>query len=266
MYNAMILLHSYTRWLVVIAMLFATVIACTGLFRQRKWTKWDTYSGLIFTIIITIQFIWGAILYFIPEGIAQAAIRDMSVAMKIRDLRFFSLEHPLQMFIAIFLVHLGQARSRKAEDSRVKFRWAAGTFTIATILIFSAIPWWRPLARAFTPPGNNLSIMEATPENISGDATRGEALFFESVNNQVPCASCHNIDETRLVGPGLSGLALEAEERVAGQSAGEYIYHSIVEPGAFIVDGYADVMPQTFGEQLSSQQVADLVTYILSLP
>ncbi len=150
MYTLALTLHSYTRWLVIIAMLWALVMAWSGWLRPREWTQWDNRAGLFFSTIFSIQFILGVILVLQPVGFAQAAWRDMGAAMQVRDLRFFGLEHPLQMIIALTLVHLGRARSRKATVTSKKFRWAAITFTIASLLVLAAIPWWRPLLRAIT--------------------------------------------------------------------------------------------------------------------
>ena len=45
-----------------------------------------------------------------------------------------------------------------------------------------------------------------------------------------------------------------------------YLYDSITNPNSFIVDGYnSDVMPETYAEDLSDQDFADLLTYLLSL-
>ena len=45
-----------------------------------------------------------------------------------------------------------------------------------------------------------------------------------------------------------------------------YLYDSIINPNSSIVDGYnSDVMPETYAEDLSDQDFADLLTYLLSL-
>jgi hypothetical protein len=147
MYTLSLFLHNTTRWLVFGAMLWAVIQVWHGIVRRREWNAWDNRAGLAFATLFSIQFVWGLLLYFEPFGIAQAAARDMGAAMRVRELRFFGLEHPLQMVIALALVHLGRARSRKAGETRLKFRWAAITFTLAAVLIVIAIPWWRPLLR-----------------------------------------------------------------------------------------------------------------------
>src|SRR5262245_53741530 len=128
-------------------MLWALALAWTGWLRKRPWNIWDDRAGLLFTMAFSLQFILGVLLYIQPNGLAQLALRDIGAAMKIPELRFFGLEHPVQMIIALALAHLGRARSRKAVVMAVKYRWAALCFSAATLLVILAIPWGRPLFR-----------------------------------------------------------------------------------------------------------------------
>ena len=95
----------------------------------------------------------------------------------------------------------------------------------------------------------------------------GEELFTATVlEGRAGCITCHSLAEgTNLVGPSLYAIATTAETRVPGLSAEEYLRQSILEPDAFVVDGYsAGVMP-AWGEVLSDAQVGALVEYMLSL-
>jgi hypothetical protein len=48
-------------------------------------------------------------------------------------------------------------------------------------------------------------------------------------------------------------------------SAEEYIRESILTPDAYVVEGFQEGdMYQTFGEELSEQQIADLIAYALT--
>ena len=72
------------------------------------------------------------------------------------------------------------------------------------------------------------------------------------------------------VGPELTQIATVAADRVEGQSAEEYIRTSILNPGAYVVEQCptgpcANIMPQNYGEQLSTQELDDIVTYLLTL-
>ncbi len=99
----------------------------------------------------------------------------------------------------------------------------------------------------------------------SGDVARGAALFAESVSGAPTCASCHTVDDQTLIGPGLQGYGARAAMRVPGQAAGEYTYHSITQPASYVVGGFGNTMYAQFGRQLSAQQIADLIAYLLTL-
>ena len=90
----------------------------------------------------------------------------------------------------------------------------------------------------------------------NGDAAAGKQVF--SATAQPPCGSCHTLSEagaTGQVGPNL-------DDALKGKSAG-FIHESIVDPNAEVATGFtAGVMPQTYGEQLNDQQLADLVAFL----
>jgi cytochrome c553 len=65
-----------------------------------------------------------------------------------------------------------------------------------------------------------------------------------------------NGDEEKAARPG---------SRVSGQLDETYLRESIKNADAFTVDGFtADVMPAALGDDLSEQQLADLVAYLLT--
>ena len=92
-----------------------------------------------------------------------------------------------------------------------------------------------------------------------GDVSSGEKLFADN-----GCSACHNTSDETLVGPGLRGVFDRAENRVSGISASVYLEQSIREPGAFLVDGFTNLMPTTFAD-LSDRDMQDLIAFISSL-
>lgn len=103
---------------------------------------------------------------------------------------------------------------------------------------------------------------------LSASIERGEALF-STFYAQVgfACSTCHRVDsEDALVGPGLKGIATRAATRVEGETASEYLHHSIIDPEAYIVEGYPPgVMPRIYADILSAEEIDDIVNYMLSL-
>src|SRR5581483_6780679 len=92
-------------------------------------------------------------------------------------------------------------------------------------------------------------------------STSGAAIFKNNA-----CGSCHTLaaaNATGTVGPDLDKLAAYAKQ--AGQPLDAFVKTSITDPNAYIQPGYPkNVMPQTFGKALSSQQLDSLVSYLTS--
>ena len=116
----------------------------------------------------------------------------------------------------------------------------------------------------------------ARPTVAPGDAARGAKLY-----ETLPCASCHDISRPWPGGdiaPNLGNIATEAA-RIIRQpdyhghalDAAGYIRESIVDPNAYIVSGASyrqadgqSVMPKTFAQSLSPEQLDDLVAFLLT--
>ncbi len=101
-----------------------------------------------------------------------------------------------------------------------------------------------------------------------GDAANGELLFTGQVSGKYPCSACHSLQAGQtLVGPTLAGIAATAAAREDGLSAEQYLHESIVQPNTYIVEGFANpsIMPANFGAQMTKQELADLIAYLITL-
>jgi cytochrome c oxidase subunit II len=110
-------------------------------------------------------------------------------------------------------------------------------------------------------PENPACAPEEVPafeELPAGTAATGEALY-----NSKGCAACHSLDGSRLVGPSFVGLGSRAEGRSAEETSQQYLVHSILRPCDFVVPSFTCVMPPLYGEQLTQQELADLIAFIL---
>jgi putative heme-binding domain-containing protein len=86
------------------------------------------------------------------------------------------------------------------------------------------------------------------------------------------CHTCHSIGTSGSAsrGPNQEGLAARAEERAkeAGLSSGlEYLVESIVNPSAFVVEGYDNIMPKVYEApiMLGREQIQAVLTYLQTL-
>jgi len=105
---------------------------------------------------------------------------------------------------------------------------------------------------------------------VSGDTGRGESLYKQTsigAASAPGCITCHSLEEgVALVGPSHAGIGDKAANVVAGQEAVDYLEESIVDPDAHVSEGYnAGVMYANYGRDLSDQEIADLVAFLLSL-
>lgn len=108
-----------------------------------------------------------------------------------------------------------------------------------------------------------------------GNAANGEALYTGATigaANLPGCVTCHSVEPTddplqpSPVGPSHYGVAARADDYVEGMSAEEYLRESIVAPDAHIVEGFQPgVMPQNYEEELTAQEIDNLVAYLLTL-
>jgi len=91
-----------------------------------------------------------------------------------------------------------------------------------------------------------------------GGANAGKAVFTEA-----GCAACHTFEPggaTGKVGPDLDKLAEYAQK--AGQPLEDFTHESIVDPDAYVEQGFApNVMPKTY-KSLSDQQLTALVEFL----
>ena len=104
-------------------------------------------------------------------------------------------------------------------------------------------------------------------ETVEGEApqtqpvAQGDPAAGKTVYNANGCGSCHAFEpagSTAKVGPALDELEESAEEADQG-TVEEYARTSIINPNAYVREGYQPVMPPF---RLEDEQLADLVAFI----
>ena len=101
--------------------------------------------------------------------------------------------------------------------------------------------------------------IEIQPRPAQPQAIDGRNVFLTT-----GCTSCHSIEGVvngRQIGPNLLGLSDRAADRIEGLQAEDYIRQSVLDPEAFIVEGFGSLMP-TFA--LNTEELDALVEFLLS--
>ena len=98
--------------------------------------------GLFFTSAMDVQLLLGIVLYFGgSRGLEAIKSIGMKEVMGNSFHRFFAVEHITMMLIAIVLVHIGKAKSKKAATEVAKHKSAFWFYLIALLIMLAAIPW-----------------------------------------------------------------------------------------------------------------------------
>jgi cytochrome c551/c552 len=96
-------------------------------------------------------------------------------------------------------------------------------------------------------------------EQTSGGGDAGAAVFTQN-----GCGGCHVLEEANAdgtTGPSLEELPQQAQR--AGKPLEEFVRESVVEPDAYVEEGFtAGVMPKTYAD-LPDEQIDALVQYLV---
>lgn len=133
---------------------------------------------------------------------------------------------------------------------------------------------WQSTAVAVEPPPTPAGPPVGT--DITKQLPTGDPKAGETLAASLGCAACHiaaPVGPAWLAAGGQPGVGARAQARLTqpdytGKAASpeQYLFESIVHPSAYVVSGFADgVMPASYGNTLTDQQVADLIAYLLTL-
>ncbi|MBI2850568.1 MAG: cytochrome c [Chloroflexi bacterium] len=164
---------------------------------------------------------------------------------------------PYRVFFTLFTLFTGFLFYLLRSPAMSPFK-STKTALGAVVLVFAASVGLMVLLAAISPQFAFESKATATVT----PAERGK-IVYEDPNNG--CFLCHVIDKTGGTrGPDLSHIASVAGERRSGMSTGDYLKESLLQPGAYVVPSYDNIMPPV-AQRLSAEQLNDLIAYLSSL-
>ncbi|MGN7203702.1 cytochrome B [Pedobacter sp. SAFR-022] len=131
MYEILRSAHSGWRYVVILLLLAAFVTAVSGFTGKKAFTEGNRKLAVFALISSHIQLILGLLLYFMNDWYKL----DSSVASN----RYWKMEHIAMMIIAIILITVGNAKSKKAVDAVAKHKNIFVFFGFALLIITVAI-------------------------------------------------------------------------------------------------------------------------------
>jgi len=142
MQTGLLHLHNLLRWIILVLLFLSILKSYTGMTKKKAFEASDKKIWLFTMIAAHITLLlglyqwllgrYGIFSYVKPEGVSM---------MKDPYLRFFQMEHPVSMILAILLITLGYGMAKKNVDDQIKYKKAFRYFVLALVLILAAVPW-----------------------------------------------------------------------------------------------------------------------------
>ena len=123
--------HSGWRYVVVVLLFIAVITALRGWFGAKSYTEGNRKLNVFTLISAHIQLVFGIILYFL----SPLTKGPMGEAM----FRYWKVEHISMMVLAIILITVGNAKSKRIGDETGKHKAIGIYFGLAFVLVVVAI-------------------------------------------------------------------------------------------------------------------------------
>ena len=153
MQTGLVHLHNILRWVILICLLAAIFKSYSGWQSKKPFAASDRKLWLFTMITAHITLLLG--IYQWLFGRYGALVTDLPAdesVMKSPFYRFFWIEHPTLMIIAIVLITLGRGMAKKPVTDTLKYKKAFWFFFIAFLVIIAAVPWpFREIGRPLLP-------------------------------------------------------------------------------------------------------------------
>jgi chromate transport protein ChrA len=132
--NILVRAHSGLRY-VVLALILAAIVNAIIKKKSGTYSNGDRKLNLFAMISVHVQLLIGLVLYAISDKVNFAELFSSTVN------RFYGVEHIFGMLLAVVLVTIAHAKSKKMEDANKKHRIIMLGYLFALIIIFATIPW-----------------------------------------------------------------------------------------------------------------------------
>lgn len=129
MVTGLLHLHSILRWLILLFLLICLFQALAKNSSVRKTSLWLLISAHLMLVVGFFQLLWGR--YGITKGLPAGV-----ELMKDKFYRFFWVEHPLMMLLAIILITVARGKAKN-----LNYKSVTWLLIIALLAIFAAVPW-----------------------------------------------------------------------------------------------------------------------------
>jgi hypothetical protein len=158
LYITLLNIHSLIRWVALFALGLSLACTIVALLRRHGFTKFHVALRKLTVGAVHLQLLLGIALY-LQSPLIRTGHANIGASMKVRELRFFLIEHPIMMLLAGVVITLGARHSKRGGDANTRHRRWLAAIAWATAIVLITIPWpftpiapARPLWRPFNQP------------------------------------------------------------------------------------------------------------------
>ncbi len=135
-------LHNLLRWVILLALLYAIIFSWKALSTKSAFTGGNRKAALILLISSHLTLLIGLYQWLFGRfGLISTSLPPGTVLMKDKFYRFYWVEHPFGMVLAIALITIGYSTVKKGTLTAGLGKKAFWLFLIALLVLLATIPW-----------------------------------------------------------------------------------------------------------------------------
>ena len=134
MYNGLLHAHSGFRWIALIMVIVLVVNSIMGYKSGKKFGQLDHKLAIFGMSAMHLQAVFGFVLFFLSPK-----VQFSGASMSDSFLRFFLVEHPMLMLLAVVLATVGHVKAKKETEDSKKFKKLALFYGVALLLIILGV-------------------------------------------------------------------------------------------------------------------------------
>jgi uncharacterized membrane protein AbrB (regulator of aidB expression) len=140
--NGLLHLHNFLRWVILVLLLLSIYRAFVGWKNKKTFSDGDRRTWLFTLIAAHLTLLLGLYQWILgPHAMLKTTLPAGFSVMKDKYYRFFWVEHPTFMILAIIMITLGYRMAKKSIADDLKYKRALWLFIVALLFILVAIPW-----------------------------------------------------------------------------------------------------------------------------
>lgn len=140
MFHFLLALHSIFRWIILLSFLITIVILVFNILKNKPFSKQNYRFLQAVCLLLNSQLIVGILLFY-NSHLVNLFWLNFQEALKLRQPRFFGLEHPSMMILGVLLFNFFSFKMRNKINSTKANYYFLKCFLIILFIILSSIPW-----------------------------------------------------------------------------------------------------------------------------